>query len=178
MTESPPAGVMRVSDEVLIATEEITFLSADHIAYLKRMALQSDKKRARICLHRAPEDPVHEMVIAVHKTSFIEPHSHPHKEESLLIIEGSCDVAVFSNNGHVERLVSLGRGLKETRYFYRIAKNLIHGLLLHSEWIVFHEVAEGPLRSDGNLVPSWVPNFTDAEEGNLWLSEYVNEPGR
>lgn len=166
-----PDNLRQTGPEVFVAAGPVTFLSARHIACLKEAALASDKKRARICLHKTPDDPVHEMVIAVHKSSYIPPHAHPHKEESFHLIEGQCDVLLFSETGAISKIVPLRPAPSETAYFYRIGANIVHGLKIHTDWIVFHEAAAGPFTADSNHTPGWVPAFEHMKDGIAWVDD-------
>lgn len=165
-----PEHMKEIGAGVYQTVKPVSFISRVDIEWLKAQALETNMKRARICLHQHPEDPVHEMIIAVHKTSFISPHYHPHKEESLHLIEGVAEVLLFSDEGNIADIKLLEARNKNGVYFYRIAKNIIHGLRLKSDWIIFHEVAAGPLRPDANQIPKWVPEFKEAQDGIDWVS--------
>lgn len=166
--------LIKTGPGVFRTRNDVAFISHDQIEWLKGQALLTEKKRARICLHKTDDDPIHEMIIAVHNTSFISPHLHPHKEESLHLIQGDCDVLLFSDKGIIESVTRLNAEnfpKSGMNYFYRIAKNIIHGLKLHSEWIVFHEVAAGPLKPDGNVIPDFVPKFDDDMDAVAWVNQ-------
>lgn len=165
---------------VFYARTALRLVSAQDIAWLKQRALQTPQKRARICLHRDPQDTVQEMVIAVHRDSYIAPHFHPSKEESFHVIEGRARAVFFSATGSVDRIVALAPSGTCTVEggeccYYRIAKQSIHGLRIESEWLVFHEAAQGPFTSDSNAVPDWVPRLNSDAEGLAWLDAMIRK---
>jgi len=172
-----PAGLRQVNPEVFIAEEASCFVTPQYIEFLKLAALRSEKKRSRICLHKDGDDPVHEMIIVVHKNSFVPPHAHPYKKESFHLIEGECDVLIFSKDGAIENTYPLkamtGDTMQDSVYFYRVGPNVIHGMQIKTDWIVFHEVAAGPLKDNGNYTPEWVPEFDKAEDGIAWFADYI-----
>jgi cupin fold WbuC family metalloprotein len=165
------------------ARAERRLLSQENLVWLKQQALANPAKRARICLHRDPADVVHEMVIALHRSSYIPPHCHPAKEESLHVIEGRARAVFFSTSGAVEAVVSLApAGCKDESdrafsYFYRIGRQAIHALRLDTEWLVYHEVAMGPFSPAGLTYPDWALLTGDSAAGIEWLDAAIYDGG-
>ena len=85
--------------------QDIIQIRKKDLSKLKSMALDSPLKRARYCLHHTTEDPVQEMIIALHNSTYVRPHRHIGKSESFHIIEGILNVVIFDNFGEVKKLL-------------------------------------------------------------------------
>ena len=142
------------------------------IEFLKSAASKTPRKRARLCLHNNVQDPVHEMVIVHHQDSYVRPHMHKKKEESLQILEGSAKALFFNPKGGIKNILNMScRDISESNlpYFYRIPSKMIHSLLIKSEWLIFHEVTAGPFNTDDLDFPGWAPDGTNLVESLAWL---------
>ncbi len=118
----------------------IEWLTKEKIQRLKVEAFQTTKKRARISYHK-PDDKITEMVIALHRTSYIRPHRHPvDKPESYHLIEGELEVRLFRQMGVPEPSVIL----TAERPFCRMQGGTMHQPVALTEWVVYHEVYPGP----------------------------------
>lgn len=179
LMRAAPRPVRHQNDEVYYAVDGVRTVSAADIAWLKNIADCVPRHRARLCLHSAIDDPVHEMIIVNRGDCFVPPHAHPFKEESMLVIEGVARVPFFDADGHIERIVTMAAPGNVTAageaasYFYRLPKNQFHGLRIDSDWFVFHETASGPFRPDGNIFPPWVPLGMSESDGLSWLDAAI-----
>ncbi len=171
-----PQGIKQISPDVFVLKEKTYVVDRRIIEWLKSKALASPTRRARICLHETSDEIVQEMIIAVHKTSFVPPHYHPYKEETFNVMEGKASMLIFSADGKITEkyelsaLTSLEQKSADS-YFYRVKRNTIHGLVLKTEWLIFHEVTSGPYRSDGIKIPDWAPKDKNIDEHCSW---YIN----
>ncbi len=164
-------GLEQVNESLFVATNDTGFLDRDIVGWLKSKARLATNKRARICLHQSADELVHEMIIAVHKESYIPPQIHPDKVESFHLIEGQCDVVLFTPDGKVENVVKLNAATNsECSYFYRVGAGVPHVIRIDSEFVVFHEVAKGPVTANSNQIPKWLPHFESVEKAKRWLS--------
>lgn len=134
-------------------------LSASDLASLRMEARQAELGRARICLHQSHADQIQEMVIAVRQGSYIPPHRHVGRTESLHLIEGSLMAVFFDEAGLVTERLMLG-GPSEP-FLYRLASDHWHTILCLSDLVLFHETVCGPFEPDRKDVAPWAPQATD-----------------
>jgi cupin fold WbuC family metalloprotein len=151
----------KINNEVYVADEPIVRLGAEQIFFLKQQALSSNRKRARICTHRSNDDELHEMLIAISADSYIHPHKHTNKAESFHIIEGLVNVVVFDDAGKILDVVELGSFSTGKNFYYRLSDSLFHTLLIVSDFIVLHEVTNGPFLANESILASFAPHEHD-----------------
>lgn len=163
-------NLRRINNEVFVADEPIVRLGAEHLAFLKQQALSSERKRARICTHRSNEDPLHEMLLAICANSYIHPHKHNKKVESFYIIEGLVDVVLFNDMGSIIDVVELGGLATGKNFYYRLSDSLFHTLLIHTDFLVLHEVTNGPFVQNETILAPFAPQENQVKE----VHAYVN----
>src|SRR5882757_7789960 len=137
-------ALRKINDEVFVVDDAIVRLGAEQVLFLKQRAAASGRGRARICAHRYGGDALHEMLIAISVDSYIRPHKHPQKTESFHIIEGRVDVVVFDDTGAILEVIELSDFSSGKPFYYRLADSLFHALLIHGDFLVMHEVTNGP----------------------------------
>lgn len=157
-------NLRKVNEEVFIAEDPIVRLGDDEIAFLKRQAQRNARKRARICAHKTNDDPLHEMVIAISAASYIHPHKHIGKSESFHIVEGQVDVAVFDEAGAVVDVIELGAIGSGRKFYYRLSEGAFHTLLIRTEFLVVHEVTDGPFDRDRTVLAPFAPSEDEADQ--------------
>lgn len=155
-----------VNEEVFLASEDIVQLDNRAIEFLKEKAACNLRGRARICAHKHNKDNLHEMIIAIRSDSYIRPHRHHHKIESFHLIEGRADIIIFTDEGHIEKVVSLG---KDHCFYYRLNVPNYHTLIIHSPLLVIHEVTNGPFDAAASDFATFSP--ADSDKGKS--SEYI-----
>jgi cupin fold WbuC family metalloprotein len=129
---------------------------------LKVHAYEADRKRARLCLHHSPDDPLHEMVIVFHRDTVIQPHRHRTKTESYHMVFGELDVVFFDEAGKPTRLLSMGAAGSGKTQIYRLSQPIWHSVIIRSEYACIHEVTNGPFREEENDFAPWAPEDPDA----------------
>ena len=97
--------INKINDEVPVADQPILRLSGTDIASLKHQALANTRRRIRICTHPDRSDRLHEMLIVHTRGTYVRPHKHLNKSESVHIIEGEVDVVVLDEAGGVRDVV-------------------------------------------------------------------------
>lgn len=148
--------------EVLYTDEPITKVHREDIEYLKKRSQQNPRKRIRLCAHSSVDDKLHEMLIIHTRDTYVRPHKHFNKSESFHIIEGACDVIVFDERGEIAERIQMGTFDSGKRFYYRLPEPYYHTLLIHTEFLVFHETTSGPFeRSDTAFAP-WSPPEEDS----------------
>jgi cupin fold WbuC family metalloprotein len=155
------------------------FLAADHsiIALLKDKAGKSTRRRCRLCFHAGEDASQQEMLIVMHRSSYVRPHRHVGKMETMTLIEGSCDALLFDEAGSVTEAVAMSPAAEGGSFFYRMPDRVFHTLIFRSEWIVFLETTIGPFSRAMTETPGWAPPETDAAAGLAYLSGLAL-PGR
>ena len=139
---------------------------------LKQAAAGSPRRRARLCLHAGAEDAIQQMVIAFRRPSYVRPHRHPGKIESLHWIEGSVRVVVFDDAGNATRELRLGAPGGGGVVLYRMSAPLWHTVILESESAVLHEVVSGPFRGGDTEFAPWSPQEGDAPAVAQFLARF------
>ena len=153
--------------------KDLVLLDKKIIKKIKLKALDNKKKRARICLHKNLNDKTNEMIIALHKKSFIAPHIHPNnKSESYFVMEGFMNVYVFNRLGNVKKVVKMGTISSGKKFYYRMCKGYFHMPIAVSKWCVYHEVYSGPfIKNKDVYYPEWAPN----EENKLQIKRFLKK---
>ena len=131
------------------------------IAFLKEQAARNPRLRCRLCTHGNISAPLHEMLIVHHHDIFVRPHMHIGKSESLFVIEGRATALFFDAEGTLERALRLGDRESGLPFYYRIPERTFHALIIESEWLVFHEVNQGPFDPSATISPPWGPQDDD-----------------
>ncbi|MBT4769715.1 MAG: cupin fold metalloprotein, WbuC family [Rhodospirillaceae bacterium] len=157
------------NEEVLYVVPELVFVGAEDIAFLKDRAKHTPRRRCRVCAHPNPESDLHEMIIALDQDSYVRPHKHLGKSESLHVIEGKATLFIFSDDGEIREMVHLGDINSGDRFYYRMPKNLFHALAVDSESFVFHEVTKGPLDRNMSVYGDWAPSEEDVSQAKGYL---------
>lgn len=161
----------QVSHEVFFSTDPVARVGPAEIAFLRNQAVTSSRRRARICAHPSNENPLHEMIIVAASDTYIRPHRHHGKSESFHIIEGEVDVVMFDNDGEVTDVIELGDVFSQKPIFYRLSDERFHTLCIRSDFLVFHEVTNGPFVPDGTASARFSPEESDRIGVQAWNRE-------
>lgn len=143
------------------------------ILFLKQAAVQSEQKRSRICFHANSAEQQQEMLIAAHKSSYIRPHKHFDKSETLTIIEGNCDALLFDANGNLINKFIMTCASEAGCFFYRMPPKYFHSLIIESEWLVFLETTIGPFNKNNTEQAQWAPESDQSIEGLRYLKSKI-----
>jgi cupin fold WbuC family metalloprotein len=167
---APDRSFVAVSPEVFYSNGAFLAVSRIDVDFLKSAALASPRKRARLCFHSNPDEAQQEMLIVMHRDSYVCPHRHFTKVETLAIIEGSCDALLFDTSGHLSGSLSMTCPAHEGAFFYRMPPGQFHSLLFCSEWVVFVETTIGPFTPDASESAPWAPPESDPVAGSAFLA--------
>jgi len=126
----------------------------DVVAELKDVATQSDRSRARLCLHPSPEDRHQEMLIVMARTAIERPQRRTIGFDTKIVLEGRAVLRYYAPDGTPTRSVELGG--EHARYVHTRSDEF-HSLLISSDWFVFLEVLEGPFDSHTTEFAPWAP---------------------
>ena len=146
---------IKESDEVLYAIDEIKWLSSQDINELIKLAKNNNNKRVRICAHQNISNNLHEMFIVHLKDCYVRPHFHLKKSESLYVIQGELDMVLFNEIGEINKVVEMGSFESGKQFYQRIDGPVPHTLIIKSDYLVFHEVTNGPFNKKDTIFPEW-----------------------
>jgi cupin fold WbuC family metalloprotein len=151
----------KVNEEVFVADGPV---GAADIAFLMEQASNNPRKRARICAHANNEDALHEMLIVMCGESYIRPHRHVGKSESYHVIVGEADFVLFDDAGAIVDVIELGALGTGRVFFYRVSNStLYHTLVIRSDFLVVHEVTNGPFDRDQTIPAGFAPAESDVD---------------
>lgn len=160
-----------VSKGVYYSNGDFLAVSRQDVDFLKTAALASPSKRARLCFHSSPEEAQQEMLIVMLHDSYVRPHRHPTKVETLCIIEGSCEALLFDDSGDLVEKLLMTPPFEESSFFYRMPQARFHSLLFHSEWVVFVETTIGPFNPSTTDLATWAPSEKEPIKGLAFLKK-------
>jgi cupin fold WbuC family metalloprotein len=159
----------RLNEEVYFAAEPIVKVGRADIEQLKRLALETKRRRVRLCAHGSVEDQLHEMLIVHTKDAYVRPHKHLNKAESFHLIEGAVDVVFFDDAGTIMDLARISSASNDG-FYYRVSEPRFHTLLIRSDFLVFHEVTSGPFVRDQTVFAPWAPVDDDTAGQEQFLN--------
>lgn len=155
-------GVFQINGDILT-------LGKIELDFLASICKNSKLKRARICTHPTNDNEIHEMLIAVSKGSYVQPHKHIGKSESFHIIRGSLDIIIFDDSGHIIKVVKLRENCAGGDIFYRMNKDFFHTVIVNSEVSIFHETTNGPFDLTRTVFAEFAPSPSEIAESQLYM---------
>lgn len=164
-------NLAKLNEEVFIASDSIVKLGWEQVIFLKQQAANNRRKRARICAHKTNDDPLHEMLIAISAGCYIHPHRHLGKSESFHIVEGELDLVVFNDDGMLLEVIQLGSPKSGRYFFHRLSDNAYHTLIVRSDFLILHEVTNGPFNLGGTVLADFAPS----EDLEVEVSAYIEQ---
>ena len=130
---------------------------------MKKLAMLNKRLRIRLCTHVSPNDKLHEMFIIHAKDCYVRPHKHIGRVESMAIIEGEADLVLFDEDGIIKQVISMGEISSGKKFYYRLSEPVYHTLLIRTDFLVFHEITEGPFSRENSFFPEWAPEEYDTD---------------
>ena len=161
--------VREINEEVLYGTGPGVRIGQRDIKELKDRAEVTQRKRVRLCAHEGIDDTLHEMLIVHTKDTYVRPHKHLSKSESIHVIEGTLDLIAFDEAGEVVEVCPMGDYKSGRQFYLRSSKPSFHTLLISSEMLVFHEVTNGPFIRTDTIWAPWAPDQFDAEAAREYM---------
>ncbi len=168
--DSAQTRLRAVSPEVIYSDGGFLAVDGATIALLKDRALAAPRRRCRLCFHADQDEKQQEMLIVMHRSSYVRPHRHIGKVETFTIVEGTCDAILFDPAGSVTETIAMSPAAEGGSFFYRMPEGIFHTLLFQSEWLVFLETTIGPFDRATSEAADWAPPETDAPAGHAYLS--------
>jgi cupin fold WbuC family metalloprotein len=167
-----------INDEVVVAEGSPVQLGDWEMTELKERARDAPRKRIRICAHSRTEDMLHEMLIVHAADAYVRPHKHAGKSESMHVVEGEAEAVFLDDDGEISEVVPLGPYGSGRRFYYRLAEPVFHTLLFESEFLVMHEVTNGPFRREDTIFAPWAPEEEDADQTAAYRAELAERVRR
>ena len=148
----------QISPELFVADERIVKVDRAVIETLKAQAARNPRGRARLCAHKDVNDRLHEMLIVMARDIYIRPHKHLGKSEAFHVIEGAADIVFYDDSGAIEDVFTVdARGV----FYFRNDEPRYHTQIIKSEFLVVHEITNGPFNSADTVFAPWAPEETD-----------------
>lgn len=138
-------------------SDDITQIDQARLDRLKQAVRGDSRGIARICLHRDLQEGVHEMIIGFRYDAYVRPHRHMLKSESFHVIEGNLAVILFDDDGRVTKRIDLSPPGGGRSFLYRLNTSLWHTVIPISEYVIIHEVTNGPFSKEETQYPIWGP---------------------
>ena len=142
----------RTSQEVFHANEWGISWGREVVDELKDVAALSERARARLCLHPAPEDLHQEMLIVMADTAVERAQRRTIGFDTKVVIEGNATLRYYTPTGDLTRSVKLGR---DQAIYIHSRSTEYHSLLVESDWFVFLEILQGPFDNATTEFAPW-----------------------
>ena len=152
-----PPGFVRINEEVYVADGNPTIVMDDAIAFLKSAAAENRRGRARLCAHPEDGDALHEMLIAHTGGAYVQPHKHRGKSESFHVVEGRLKIFLFGDDATWQQTIQMSPPGGGGSFFYRLHSETFHSVLPETDFVVFHEVTNGPFNVADRIDADWAP---------------------
>jgi cupin fold WbuC family metalloprotein len=139
---------------------------------LKEFLLKSNQGFVIFQLHQSSR--FEETMIFCKNNTIIQSIKSPSLETSLFLIDGSCDVLIFSNQGHIKNSIKLDSNSNQQICFLRIPPNTTYSLIVHASDVLIL-IASAP---EGNFTSTpdtkWAQLDTGSQE-EMNLSRKIEE---
>lgn len=163
----------RENEEVYRSSGPVTVVTQKDVAFLKGQAAANSRGRVRLCAHPDSEDRLHEMLIVHTQAAYVPPHKHLNKSESFHIIEGLLTVFIFDEKGIVQEVIPMGVLESGRVFYYRLSSNIYHTIWPESEFVVFHEVTNGPFNREESMNAPWAPSEEDKKGQEQFIKKLL-----
>ena len=167
----------KINNEVFFTKKTITKIEDVDIKFLKANVKNTENKRIRLCTHLSEEDKLQEMFILLSKETYIRPHKHLKKSESLHVQEGLADVVFFDDKSNITKIISLSDSSSKGCFYYRIDEPTYHTFIIKSDYFIFHETTQGPFKRADTIYAPWSPKENDFNKITKFVLE-LNESAK
>ena len=161
----------KLNPEVLFTQDGMTTLNQLKINEFKKLASENSRRRVRLCTHGRDDSQLHEMFILFEHGTYIRPHKHIGKSESVHIVEGAFDMILFSDSGEVENVIRMGDYSSGKEFYFRSDKPVYHSYIIRSSVVIIHETTTGPFDRTQTIFADWAPQDEDNPAVRLFVSQ-------
>lgn len=125
-------------------------------------AQQSTRRRMNYNFHINLSDLCQRLLIGIEPGSYIRPHRHRDKDETMLVVSGKIGIVFFNPDGSIQNKAILAQGTENIGA--NISANTFHSFVSLEPGTVFFESKEGPYQT---LLPEewgqWAPAESDGQ---------------
>jgi len=168
-------GFTMLNEEVFVAEDRIVKVDPALLAELKAQAARNPRRRARLCAHKDVEDRLHEMLIVMCGGMYVHPHKHLTKMEAFHVIEGAATIVFFNDTGKVEEVFRVGDFPSGGLFYFRNEEPRYHTQIITSEFLVVHEIANGPFRRADTQFAPWAPDEKEVACVKVYMEKLKRE---
>ena len=161
--EVEPMRLRKINEEVYTVSDNIASLDRQTIRKLKAVSKTNSKKRTRINIHHSLSEPVHEMFIVHKKITYIRPHKHLKKKESLHILEGEATIVFFDEKGRIIKVMPMGNYTSGKIFYYKLPSSIYHSMIIKTDYLICQETAKGPFVKSDKYNAPWSPEENDTK---------------
>ena len=172
------ADLIETAEGIYYSPNSFPVLDDSMIELLKQVACSVSRRRARFCAHPSPDADQHDMLIVSHCETYVAPHRHLDKSETLLVLEGLVNVMLFDEQGGLEKVIKMGPASSGWPFFYRMPPHQFHSMSIESELLVFLESTKGPFRLDYREHAVWAPDPDDWVNGRAFIKSILSNWSR
>jgi cupin fold WbuC family metalloprotein len=146
-------------------------INNDLLAPIIKEGIASSRKRKNYNFHATAGDPMHRMIHASNRKTYVQPHKHenPDKTEVFIILKGKVLLVEFTDDGEISDHFIMDAG--QENYGVEIPPRTWHMLITLEDNSVFYEVKNGPWNPlDDKFFAPWSPT-----EGTQDAANYLNK---
>lgn len=143
---------------------------------LSAEAAAAPRLRKNRNFHRVNEDPAHRLLNATEPGTYVQPHRHADKDETLVVVRGRLGLVLFEEGGQVAaaELLEAGGELVGAN----LPAGTYHSLVSLEPGTIFFESKAGPYRAlSAAEVAPWAPAEGEAASGDYLASLRGHFPG-
>lgn len=142
-----------------------------------RQARSSVRGRMNHNFHQRLEDPFNRLLNALEPGTFLPPHRHRDKDESILVLRGRVVSFIFDDTGAILQQAIVDP--REDVYGFDIPAGEWHGLLVLESDTVVYEAKKGPYEplKPEDIAP-WAPKADDPQGIQAFLNRLEAEVRR
>ena len=133
-------------------------LQTEEIDLLIKSCAKSPKGRSRICVHKNDDELIQQMLIAMPRGHYVQPHKHLDKTESYQVVYGEALFIHYHDNGEIESI----QKLNNNTYFLKPKDSVYHAIYILSDHFVFMETTNGPFSSNSSIPSDWAPSEVES----------------
>ena len=163
--------IKMLNDEVFVAEDRIVKINRPELDKCKAQAARNPRRRARLCAHKDTQDRLHEMFLVMARDIYVRPHKHLNKTESFHVIEGAATVIFFDESGGVEEIVLIGDLQSGSFFYFRNDEPRYHTQIITSDYLVVHEITNGPFNRADTVFAPWAPPEEDTAAVKVYMEK-------
>lgn len=162
----------KINEEVYHSASKNFSLNFADMRTLVDFAKDNKRRRVRLCAHENPKEEVQEMFIIHPKETYVKPHKHLNKPESMVVFEGEADYIIFNEDGSIRSILEMGAYGSGKAFYQTIREDEYHSIYIKSEWLIFLEITKGPFSKEDTLFAHFATDESDIEGVSEFLKRF------